>query len=175
MLCEKKWAVRPFFVCICSRACVKTFGVIIATDLLQLLARTLDSLGYELVDMERSRGGMVRLFIDKAEGITIDDCALVSNHLTRLFAVEGIDFDRLEVSSPGLDRPLKKLADFSRFAGKKAKVKLLLEVQGRKKFVGTIGKVCDGKISFVVDDAGKDSIEMTLALSEIDRARLAPQ
>lgn len=153
--------------------------MIIATDLLQLLARTLDSLGYEMVDMERSRGGMVRLFIDRpqgsTQGITIDDCALVSNHLTRLFAVEGIDYDRLEVSSPGLDRPLKKLADFSRFAGKKAKVKLLLEMQGRKKFVGTIGKVCDGKISFVVDDAGKDCIEMTLALSEIDRARLAPQ
>jgi len=165
--------VRPFFVCVCVRVCVKTFGVIIATDLLQLLTRTLDSLGYEMVDMERSRGGMVRLFIDKPEGITVDDCALVSNHLTRLFAVEGIDYDRLEVSSPGLDRPLKKLADFSRFAGKKAKVKLLLEVQGRKKFVGTIGKVCDGKISFVVDDAGKDCVELTLALSEIERARLA--
>ena len=163
----------PIF-CLCS-CFVKTLGEIIATDLLQLLERTLDSLGYEMVDMERSRGGMVRLFIDKPEGITVKDCAAVSNHLTRLFAVEGIDYDRLEVSSPGLDRPLKKLTDFTRFAGKKAKVKLLLEMQGRKRFVGTIGKVCDGKISFVIDDAGKECVELTLALSEIDRARLAPQ
>ena len=163
----------PIF-CLCS-CFVKALGEIIATDLLQLLARTLDSLGYEMVDMERSRGGMVRLFIDKPEGITVSDCAAVSNHLTRLFAVEGIDYDRLEVSSPGLDRPLKKLTDFTRFAGKKAKVKLLLEVQGRKRFVGTIGKVCDGKISFVIDDTGKECVELTLALSEIDRARLAPQ
>lgn len=151
------------------------FGVIIATDLTELLTRTLAGLGCELVDVERSHSGQIRVFIDKAQGITVDDCAAVSNQLTRLFAVEGVEFGRLEVSSPGLDRPLKTLADYSRFAGHQAKVKLLGTLLGRKKFVGTIGKVAGGKVSFVVEDEGKDSVEMTLALSEIERARLVPE
>jgi len=151
------------------------FGVIIAADLTELLTRTLAGLGFELVDMEHGRSGQMRVFIDKPQGITVDDCAAVSNQLTRLFAVEGVDYDRLEVSSPGLDRPLKTPADYSRFAGHKAKVKLLGTLLGRKKFVGTIGKVAGDKISFVVEDGGKDPVEMTLALSEIDRARLVPE
>src|SRR5665647_99432 len=101
------------------------FGVIIATDLTELLRRTLAGLGFELVDMEHSHSGQIRVFIDKPQGITVDDCATVSNQLTRLFAVEGVDYGRLEVSSPGLDRPLKSLDDYSRFAGRKAKVCLL--------------------------------------------------
>ena len=58
------------------------------------------------------------------KGVDVEDCARVSNHLTRLFAVENVDFDRLEVSSPGLDRPLKKAADFARFAGEEAELRL---------------------------------------------------
>jgi ribosome maturation factor RimP len=154
---------------------LNVFGVIIATDLTELLRRTLAGLGCELVDMERSHSGQIRVFIDKPQGITVDDCAAVSNQLTRLFAVEGVDYGRLEVSSPGLDRPLKSLADYSRFAGHKAKVKLLGTLLGRKRFVGTIGKVAGEKISFMVEDGGKDSVEMTLALSEIERARLVPE
>ena len=69
------------------------------------LEQTLRSLGYELVDLEMSRSGLVRVFIDKPGGITVEDCAAVSNHLMRVFAVEGFDYERLEVSSPGLDRP----------------------------------------------------------------------
>jgi ribosome maturation factor RimP len=151
------------------------FGVLIATDLTEMLRRTLSGLGCELVDMERSHSGQIRIFIDKPQGITVDDCAVVSNQLTRLFAVEGVDYGRLEVSSPGLDRPLKTLADYSRFAGHKAKVKLLGTLLGRKKFVGTIGRVAGDKISFVVEGEDKDSVEMTLALSEIERARLVPE
>ena len=88
----------------------------------ELLAKTLPPMGYELVDWEMSRGRMVRVFIDKlgseteagskagtGAAITVDDCAKVSNHLTRLFVVENIDYERLEVSSPGMDRPLRKL------------------------------------------------------------------
>ena len=63
--------------------------------------------------------GLLRVFIDKPDGISVDDCQVVSNQLTRLFMVENVDYDRLEVSSPGLDRPLKKEADFVRFAGRK--------------------------------------------------------
>jgi ribosome maturation factor RimP len=94
-------------------------------DLQGLLDNTLAGLGYELVDLERSaKGALLRVFIDKPGGITVDDCALVSNHLSRLFAVENVSYDRLEVSSPGLDRPLRTARDFARFAGQKARLKL---------------------------------------------------
>src|SRR6188474_1972458 len=81
-------------------------------------------MGYELVDVQASNGGrFLRLFIDKAGGIGVEDCAAVSRQLSRVFEVEGVDYDRLEVSSPGLDRPLRKAADFARFAGQKAQVR----------------------------------------------------
>ena len=81
-------------------------------DLGELLEKTLPPLGYELVEWEMSpKGRYVRVFIDKPKGVSVEDCARVSRHLTRVFAVENIDFDRLEVSSPGLDRPLRKAAD----------------------------------------------------------------
>ena len=87
-------------------------------DLSLLLERTLPPLGYELVDFETTpKGRLIRVFIDKPEGVDVEDCARVSQHLTRLFAVENIDFDRLEVSSPGLDRPLRKPADFVALRG----------------------------------------------------------
>jgi ribosome maturation factor RimP len=91
----------------------------------ELLEATLPPLGYELVDWEMSPGnGLVRVFIDKPNGVDVEDCARVSRHLTRLFAVESVDFGRLEVSSPGLDRPLRKPADFVRFAGAEADLRL---------------------------------------------------
>src|SRR5690242_4146686 len=84
----------------------------LAMDLTALLERTLPGMGYELVDVQASsKGRLVRVFIDKPEGIDVEDCARVSDHLTRLFAVENVDYERLEVSSPGLDRLLRKSAD----------------------------------------------------------------
>ena len=83
-------------------------------DLTALLEKTVGGLGYELVDLElANRGRLMRIFIDKAGGVDVEDCAVVSNHLTRLLVVEGVDYDRLEVSSPGLDRPLKRPQDFA--------------------------------------------------------------
>src|SRR5437879_12450677 len=82
-------------------------------------------MGYELIDLQASNGGrLLRLFIDKPGGIGLEDCAAVSRQLTRVLEVEGIDYERLEVSSPGLDRPLRKEADFGRFAGTKAQVRM---------------------------------------------------
>lgn len=119
---------------------------------------TVVGLGFELVDFERTARGLLRVFIDKPAGITVDDCADVSNQLTRVFAVEGIEFDRLEVSSPGLDRPLKTAADFTRFHGERAKVRLNTMVDGRKKFDGVIGAVADEKVVFeIVDGQVTDS------------------
>ena len=139
-------------------------------DLQTLLENTLNGLGYEMVSLEQSRaGGLIRVFIDQAGGINVDDCANVSNHLTRLFAVEGIDYGRLEVSSPGLDRPLKRLEDFRRFQGERAQVKMRVPVQGRKNFVGVLRGATDSEISLEVDGA-----LLSLDLSQVDKARLVP-
>ena len=139
-------------------------------DLQGLLDNTLTGLGYELVDLERSaKGALLRVFIDKPGGITVEDCALVSNHLSRLFTVENVAYDRLEVSSPGLDRPLRKAEDFVRFAGQKAKLKLRVPMEGQRNFVGVL---CDG-------EAGKVGIEvdgrvLSIDLGNLDKARLMP-
>ena len=86
-------------------------------DAARLVETTLTGLGYELVDLEVSGRGLMRVLMDKPGGIALEDCERVSHQLTRLFAVEGVNYERLEVSSPGLDRPLKKEADFARFRG----------------------------------------------------------
>jgi len=129
-------------------------------------------LGYELVDFETSpRARLLRVFIDKPEGITVDDCAAVSHHLTRLFAVENIDYDRLEVSSPGLDRLLKKHADFERFAGHEVQVRTRLPIEGRRNYVGVLIGVRDGVV--LVRSTDVDQV-FELPLDQIDKARLVP-
>jgi ribosome maturation factor RimP len=133
------------------------------------LRETLGGLGYELVDLESSRGGLLRIFIDAPRGITVEDCARVSNHLTRAFAVEGIEYERLEVSSPGLDRPLKRLEDYTRFAGQKASVRLKLPREGRRRFEGQVLGVEGGEV--LLDIEGE---RQRFAISDIDRARLVP-
>jgi len=135
-----------------------------------LLDITLAGLGYELVDVERSgRGGMLRIFIDKPGGITVDDCAAVSHHLSRVLTVENVDYDRLEVSSPGLDRPLKKERDFERFVGQKAKVKLRVPVDGQRNFVGVLRgfNAGAGKVEMEVENK-----VLSFDLANLDRARL---
>jgi ribosome maturation factor RimP len=140
-------------------------------DLQGLLDNTLAGMGYELVDLERSaKGGFMRVFIDRIEGITVEDCALVSNHLTRLFAVEDVRYDRLEVSSPGLDRPLRKPQDFVRFAGHKAKLKLRLPVNGQRNFVGILRAYEEGRIGLEVEGR-----LLMLELGNLDKARLMPE
>lgn len=132
---------------------------------------TLAGMGFELVDAQASnRGRFLRIFIDKPGGITVDDCADVSRHLARWFAVEGVDYDRLEVSSPGLDRPLRKRDDFVRFAGQKADVRLLQpNAAGRKRFVGVLLGVEGEVLAMDVDGA-----RVALELDGVERARLVP-
>lgn len=134
-----------------------------------LVEKTVAGLGYELVDLEVSGRGLMRVLLDKPAGITVEDCELVSNQLTRLFAVEGVDFGRLEVSSPGLDRPIKKEADFIRFRGEKAHLKLRMPLEGRKNFVGLLGEVQNGVLQLDVD--GK---QVLIELENLDKARLVP-
>jgi ribosome maturation factor RimP len=129
-------------------------------------------LGYELVDVQASNGGrMLRLFIDKPGGITVDDCATVSRHLTRVLAVEGVDYERLEVSSPGLDRPLRKGADFARFAGHRAEVRMRTpDPSGRRRFVGVLRGAEAGQVSIELDGQ-----TIGLDLADVERAKLVPE
>ena len=139
------------------------------TDREAWLRTTLSGLGYELVDLESSRSGLLRIFIDSAKGISVEDCARASRHLTRAFAVEGIEYERLEVSSPGLDRPLKRIEDYRRFAGRDATIRLKLPREGRRRFEGRLAGVEDGNV--VVEVEGE---RLSLAFGDIDRARLMP-
>ena len=129
-------------------------------------------LGYELVDVQASNGGrLLRLFIDKPGGITLEDCASVSRHLTRVLAVEGVEYERLEVSSPGLDRPLRKAADFERFTGKRAEVRMRTpDAGGRRKFVGVLRGATEGRVNLELDGR-----LVALALEDLERAKLVPE
>jgi ribosome maturation factor RimP len=129
-------------------------------------------MGYELVDVQASNGGrFLRLFIDKPAGINVDDCAAVSRQLTRVFEVEGIDYDRLEVSSPGLDRPLRKAGDFVRFAGQKAELRMRRpDASGRRRFSGVLKGAEAGQVSMEIDGQ-----TVALALEDIERAKLVPE
>src|SRR3990172_2308905 len=98
----------------------------------------LAGMGFELVDFQVSNHGrLLRVFIDKPGGVTVEDCAAVSRQLSRVFEVEGVHYERLELSSPGLDRALSKAADFARFAGRKADVKMRMpDATGRRRLGG---------------------------------------
>jgi ribosome maturation factor RimP len=138
-------------------------------DIAGVLERTLSGLGYELVDYERQRG-LVRVFIDKADGVNVDDCAAVSHQLTRVFEVEHIAYDRLEVSSPGLDRPLRKLRDFLRFQGEEAHIKIRIPRGVQRNFTGRLTASEDGRIGLT-----RDGATAYFELHEIDKARLVPK
>ncbi|MBI2317416.1 MAG: ribosome maturation factor RimP [Betaproteobacteria bacterium] len=143
----------------------------------ELFDRTVRGLGYELADFEISNHGkMLRVFIDKihetgpGSQITLADCEAVSRQLMRVLEVEGVGYDRLEVSSPGLDRRLKKAADFARFTGSKAEVRLREPLNGRRRFVGIVRGIRDEQV-----ELESEGTNYLLALSNLDRARLVPQ
>jgi len=136
-----------------------------------IIEQAVGGLGFHLVDFETSpKGRLLRVFIDGPNGVSVDDCATVSNHLTRLFAVENIDYDRLEVSSPGLDRPLKKYTDFERFSGQEAQIRIRVPIDGQRNFAGVLGGVADGKVRLATE---KGTVEFDF--DQIDKARLVPR
>jgi ribosome maturation factor RimP len=179
----------------------------------ELIERTLAGMGYELVELERAAHGLLRVTLDidperpaplpegvvmgegEARHVGIEDCERVSRHLSHLFAVEDVDYERLEVSSPGMDRPLRGARDFARFAGEMAKVQLFSAQEGRRRL--------RGRLEGLVEAAGQEArVRMTLvpeappppargarrtrarpaaqletiefALGEVEKARLAP-
>jgi ribosome maturation factor RimP len=142
--------------------------------LIGLLEAPIQALGYELVELEfhpQGRGGLLRVYIDKDGGVTVDDCEAVSRQVSAVLDVEDPipGAYTLEVSSPGLDRPLRKAADYARFAGEQARIELMLPLSGRRRFQGTL-KGCEAdEVSIEVDGELH-----RLPLSGISKARLVP-
>ena len=151
--------------------------------LLQLIEKTVVGLDYELVDFEQAAGGLLRVFIDfqpeQAERgmITVEDCEKVTHQLLHVLTVENASYERLEVSSPGLDRPLKKNADYLRFAGHEAVVKLRMPMPNaanRKSFQGVLHAPDGDKLRLEFE--AKDGLAMLeFALADVDKARLVPK
>ena len=143
-------------------------------ELQKLLEPTIEGLGYELTDLEvrlSGRGGLVRLTIDKPDGIDLEDCEKVSHAASALLDVEDPvpgEYS-LEVSSPGLDRKLTKVEHFQRFEGETLKVSMRFPIEGRRRFRGTLVSSNDENIVVEVDGESH-----SLPLTMIDTARLVP-
>lgn len=139
-------------------------------ELNELLEATVSGMGYELAGVERpARGGLLRIYIDKSGGVTVDDCATVSHQISRVLAVERVDYERLEVSSPGLDRLLRGERDFARFAGQRARVRVRLPVDGQRNFVGVVREAGAGRVQLEVEGR-----VLSLDLGNVETARLVP-
>lgn len=165
--------------------------------------RTVTGLGYDLVDAEKSAGGLLRVFIEyPAHGpsnpahekfISVDDCEKVTRQLQHVLEVENCAYERLEVSSPGLDRPLKKVLDYARFEGEQIQLTLKQPFKGRKKYAGELRAFGDGW-RLLVDPVGgaktgagriaqnsgggaaqaPAAMELVFSLDEVREARLLP-
>lgn len=140
-------------------------------DLETLIEKLVTQLGYELVDFETVNGGQIlRIYIDKGDLIDIEDCTKVSNHVNNVLSVEtDYDYERLEVSSPGLDRVIKKLNDFDRFKGEKIKIKTRFAIENRKNFKGILSGTKGESIMIEVDNES-----ILIDFENIDKARLDP-
>jgi ribosome maturation factor RimP len=167
---------------------MQAIGNAVMQDLHGLVEQTVTQLGYELVDLEVSnRGKLLRVFIDKLnpadikDSVNIDDCVLVSNQLGNVLTVDHeIEYDRLEISSAGMDRVLKKEKDFVRFTGERAQIKLRVGIKDesanavdttlpRKTFLGILKGV---EASAVLMEC--EGVTYKLEMSNIDKARLSP-
>jgi ribosome maturation factor RimP len=151
-------------------------------QLLDLIETTVVGLGYELVEFETSpRARLLRVFIDSPDSVqteisavNVEDCVAVSNQLSRVLLVENIDYDRLEVSSPGLDRPLVKPADYRRFAGQEVQIKLRVPLGSQRNFSGVLEGLREEGGVVVVCLRTKETLHQ-FAFENVDRARLVPK
>ncbi|MBL8333373.1 MAG: ribosome maturation factor RimP [Rubrivivax sp.] len=144
---------------------------------------TVTGLGYELVDVERAARGLLRITIDRlpdrsypsgpGEFVTVDDCEAVKRQLQYALEVDGVAYERLEVSSPGVDRPLRTEAHFLRFLGAQVNLTLKLPFQGRKAWKGVLAQAEQGfTLTF---DEGQGEQVLGFALDEVREARLVPE
>ena len=148
----------------------------------EAIEQTVAGLGYDLVDVERAARGLLRVTIDRLPGrsypdgsdefVTVDDCEAVTRQLQYSLEVAGIDYDRLEVSSPGLDRPLRRETDYARFAGQAVGITLKVPFQGRKAWKGVL-QPREGGWNLVFDE-GKGEQVLGFTFDEVREARLVP-
>ena len=125
------------------------------SKLFDVIENSANPLGYEVVDIECSQDGLVRVFIDvldEKREINLNDCELVTKQLMYLLPVENLSFERLEVSSPGIDRKLTKLKHFERFLGCKVRIKLKSALSGRKVFEGLLMTCNENKLNKIIED-----------------------
>lgn len=153
------------------------------SDIFALTLEALTGSDVELVDVERAPMGVLRITIDHPNGVTIENCEWVSKQLSRVFEVENIDYNRLEVSSPGVDRPLKQMADFVRFAGQRVEIKFREAIENRKVFVGVLVAPENVNVESVTPDtqflleleAVSGGVrDLSFTFDEVDRAKLDP-
>ncbi len=146
-----------------------------------VLESTVEGLGYQLVDVERLPRGLLRISIDRTPGhvyptesefVTVDDCEVVTRQLQLVFEVESVDYDRLEVSSPGLDRPLRRPQDWERFCGLEVDVTFKLPFQGRRKYRGLLAQTQPQPRLIVKEGKTEQALDFTL--DEVREARLVP-
>ena len=161
----------------------------------EAIASTVSGLGYELVDVERAQRGLLRITIDRTPGrvyrsgrgpdaavdpsefVTVEDCEQVTRQLQYALEVEGLDYARLEVSSPGLDRPLKREADYQRFVGLAVNITLKQPFEKRKSWQGVLTKPAEqgeGGAWSLVFKNGKTEQVLGFTLQEVREARLVP-
>ena len=141
----------------------------------ELFEPVVTGMGYDLIEIEHfpnPKHGVLRLYIDKEGGVTIDDCSDVSQQISALIDVEDPvkgQFN-LEISSPGMDRPLRRLKDFKRFTGSKVKLKTNVPFDGQRNFTG---QLLGADEDYVVIET--DTEEVSIPMSAVDKARIVPQ
>lgn len=174
----------------------------VTSDLYRTVERTIVGMGYRLVDVERLGAGLLRVSLDAEKGVGLEDCERVSRQLSHLLAVEQVDYQRLEVSSPGLDRRLRGADDFARFAGQEITVLLYAPsaaAGGRKRLRGRVLQLVGGEgeerlqLELIAEEtptksAHRGAVSRTskrtrapaagvieIALKDIEKARLVPE
>ena len=137
------------------------------------------SLGLELADLECEGQGLLRISIDAPQGITVEDCEKVSHQLTHLFTVENVPYERLEVSSPGVDRVLRRKQDFERFIGEEVSLKLKRAVDNQKNFKGILAQGEESEFALEITPEGKvekgqkpATLRLNFDIADVAAARL---
>jgi ribosome maturation factor RimP len=145
------------------------------THLWELFEPVVKGMGYDLIEIEHfpnPKHGVLRLYIDKEGGVNVDDCSTVSRQVSALIDVEDPVSGQfnLEISSPGADRPLRRLVDFQRFIGSLVKLKTVMPLEGQRNFKGRLLEASEETVVIETDDE-----EISLPMSTIDKARIVPE
>ena len=145
------------------------------THLWELFEPVVIGMGYDLIEIEHfpnPKHGVLRLYIDKEGGVNVDDCSSVSRQISALIDVEepvSGQFN-LEISSPGSDRPLRRLVDFQRFVGSLVKLKTVMPLEGQRNFKGRLLEASEDTVVIETDDE-----EISLPMSTVEKARIVPE